>query len=264
VQKRINSYWSKRAEEFSANRLQDLKDETKSLWMDIIRDLVPDGNGMSALDVGTGAGFHAFVLADLGFAAWGVDFSLPMIEQAKQNADRLGYKTIPFCRMDAQALGFPDSCFDLVISRNVTWTLPDPQKAYAEWCRVLAPGGILINFDANYGQAFKRMDQDGKTSGEPAANQKTGKYRHQGRKMIRERNDIAARLYVCDLVRPQWDENILNKLGMTDITVNKDMGMRLLPEITDEDKRKGDRYQAPMFMISAIKDSYSVRKQQFH
>ena len=29
--------------------------------------------------------------------------------------------------------------------------LPDAQKAYKEWMRVLKPGGVLLNFDANYG-----------------------------------------------------------------------------------------------------------------
>ena len=53
--------------------------------------------------------------------------------------------------MDAENLYFADNTFDVVISRNLTWTLPNPQKAYSEWYRVLKPQGILLNFDADYG-----------------------------------------------------------------------------------------------------------------
>ena len=31
--------------------------------------------------------------------------------------------------MDAQALEFPDNTFDVVVSRNLTWNLPDPERA---------------------------------------------------------------------------------------------------------------------------------------
>ncbi|HCP71234.1 MAG TPA: class I SAM-dependent methyltransferase, partial [Clostridiales bacterium] len=40
---------------------------------------------------------------------------------------------IAFRHMDAQQLGFPDGTFDVVLSRNLTWTLPEPEKAYAQW-----------------------------------------------------------------------------------------------------------------------------------
>lgn len=36
------------------------------------------------------------------------------------------------------------------MTRNVTWNLHDPEKAYGHWTRVLAPGGLLLNFDANW------------------------------------------------------------------------------------------------------------------
>ena len=38
-----------------------------------------------------------------------------------------------------------------MISRNLTWTLPHVRHAYGEWVRVLKKGGVLLNFDANYG-----------------------------------------------------------------------------------------------------------------
>ena len=50
----------------------------------------------------------------------------------------------------ADALDFEDGLFDVVVSRNVTWNLPEPERGYAEWARVLRPGGLIINFDANW------------------------------------------------------------------------------------------------------------------
>lgn len=53
-----------------------------------------------------------------------------MIEQAKQSLTKLqqhDYK-INFQVMDAENLYFSDNTFDVVISRNLTWTLPNPQK----------------------------------------------------------------------------------------------------------------------------------------
>ena len=67
-----------------------------------------------------------------------------------------------FLVMDAEKLEFEDASFDMVISRNLTWTLPHAEEAYQEWKRVLKPGGILLNFDANYGN-----DDCSDTSGLP-------------------------------------------------------------------------------------------------
>ena len=40
--------------------------------------------------------------------------------------------------------------FDLIVSRNVIWNLEYPEEALAEWARVLAPGGRMVYFDANW------------------------------------------------------------------------------------------------------------------
>jgi len=51
---------------------------------------------------------------------------------------------------DAEALPFRSSCFDVVASRHLLWTLPDPGKALAEWMRVLRPGGRILAIDGNW------------------------------------------------------------------------------------------------------------------
>ena len=50
--------------------------------------------------------------------------------------------------------GSADNTFDMIVSRNVTWNLEHPDRAYYEWMRVLKPGGVLLNFDANWYHHF--------------------------------------------------------------------------------------------------------------
>ena len=54
---------------------------------------------------------------------------------------------INFETHDAEDLPFKDNTFDVIVSRNLLWTLPDPEKALTEWRRVLKPTGTLIVSD---------------------------------------------------------------------------------------------------------------------
>jgi ubiquinone/menaquinone biosynthesis C-methylase UbiE len=99
--------------------------------------------------MGTGPGFFAIVLAELGYKVTAYDANHEMLEQAKLNAKALAQQ-IKFDQGDAQEVIYADNSFDVVISRNLTWILPQPEIAYKEWCRVLKPHGLLINFDANW------------------------------------------------------------------------------------------------------------------
>ena len=54
--------------------------------------------------------------------------------------------------MDHVSIIHTDSGRPIVsLVRNLTWTLLRPEVAYAEWYRGLRPGGVLLNFDADYG-----------------------------------------------------------------------------------------------------------------
>ena len=86
----------------------------------------------------------------MGHEVTGTDLTPDMIRYARELAEeeKAGCQ---FLIMDGESLDFEDGTFDVVISRNLTWTLPDTARAYKEWLRVLKKGGILLNFDANYG-----------------------------------------------------------------------------------------------------------------
>ena len=48
------------------------------------------------------------------------------------------------------SLPFGADSFDVVFSRNLTWNLPEPKKAYQSWLSVLKSGGLMLVFDANW------------------------------------------------------------------------------------------------------------------
>lgn len=260
IQERINKYWSKRADEFSKCRLQDLAGDQGKVWARILQDNLPDKKGIRALDVGTGAGFFAFLLKNMGVSSVaGIDYSRAMIDNARSNAKTLGMEGIQFDVMDAQNLAFEDSSFDFIISRNVTWTLPDPERAYKEWCRVLAPGGILLNVDANYGKSFENMNPKVQADWMKKYYSSVS-YKHPALspEMIQERNDIAKSLYVCEIIRPQWDVDVLIKNGIQRIGLDTDIGSQIFSQVktkppAQRNRRKDYKKLAPLFMICAQK-----------
>jgi len=98
------------------------------------------------LDVGTGTGFIALLLAELGHQVTGVDFSAKMLEVARQKTAEF-LKTLKILEGDVERLPFDDHSFDGVTARYILWTLPDPEKAIREWIRLLKPGGGLVIID---------------------------------------------------------------------------------------------------------------------
>jgi len=97
------------------------------------------------LDVGTGTGFLSLSLAEIGHEVVGIDLAEGMISSARKLADDRGLD-LDLMVGDAESLDFDDDSFDVVVSRWVLWTLPDPEKAISEWMRVLKPGGRAYEF----------------------------------------------------------------------------------------------------------------------
>ena len=262
IQDTINDYWSERSDEFSGCRLKDLEGLQRKVWSEIIRELVPNGKGLRALDVGTGGGFYAVLLTDLGFEVTAIDYSQKMINNAISNSEKLGYKNIKFFKMDAQNLEFQNESFDFIISRNVTWTLPDPKRAYEEWCRVLKPKGKIMNFDANYGQGFKLSESRGETYKE-MQNWVPSSYNRamQSEELIRKRNDFAKQLYICNYVRPQWDVDVLLQNGISKITLDTEISNRVYVDVQyaegknkeEINKKRNFGSDSEMFMVYAVK-----------
>lgn len=256
IQEKIDAYWSKRADKFSECRVKDLEGYQREIWTKLIGEAFENCRGLKALDVGTGAGFYAFLLADLGFEVTAIDYSNNMIENARNNAKKLGYSNIKFLQMDAQNLIFEDESFDFIISRNVTWTLPDPKKAYEEWRRVLMPGGKIMNFDANYAQGFEFAEKEGLNYKE-MQNWVSSSYNRvmQSEELIHERNEYAKQLYISNCIRPQWDVDVLLKNGFSRITVDTEISSKVYVDLENKDKIQDKKFgsDSNMFMVYAVK-----------
>ena len=116
--------------------------------------------------------------------------------------------------MNAEQMTFADESFDVVVSRNLTWNLPHPEEAYNEWVRVLKPGGLLLNFDANWyaylfdDEAQAAYDRDRINSAEQGVwDQNVGEN-------FDVMEGIARRMPLSNIRRPAWDLTYLERIGL--------------------------------------------------
>ncbi len=140
----IRSYWNWRSSSFGHDSDKSVTIADK--WENIIKELASQAPGMRALDIGTGTGQLAVYLARSGYDVTGIDLADKMISRAKRYAASQKLN-IDFQTGDAEQLKYEDNSFDIVVSRNLLWTLPHPGKALKEWRRVLKPDGTLILCD---------------------------------------------------------------------------------------------------------------------
>jgi ubiquinone/menaquinone biosynthesis C-methylase UbiE len=98
-----------------------------------------------ALEIGAGTGYFTLNLMQDGVigAATCTDISPGMLETLEGNASALGLD-VETAACDAAELPFADESFDLVLGHAVLHHLPDLDRAFGEFHRVLAPGGTLF------------------------------------------------------------------------------------------------------------------------
>ena len=224
----IEQYWTRRASSYTEVVRKNLADGWDCKWADeLIRNFPKaEGRTLKVLDIGTGPGFYAIILASRGYDVTAVDLSEGMIEQAKHNAGSLAEK-IRFFKMDAQELSFPDNEFDVIVTRNLTWNLPDPVKAYGEWRRVLRDGGVMLNIDSNW---YAYLFDDEKKCEKLADRENVlnaGFEDHDSYDESWLMENISRTLPMGKLPRPQWDAVTLLDLGFKDVSADTTVSSKL-------------------------------------
>ena len=128
LQSRIDDYWDHRARIYDEAQHRGGRDAVdRDLWGRVWSAALPPAPAR-VLDLGTGSGHAAFVLASLGHEVTGLDFVLG----------------------DACAPEVEETDLDAVTSRYLMWTLREPVEALRRWRRLLRPGGVLAVVDSTW------------------------------------------------------------------------------------------------------------------
>lgn len=100
--------------------------------------------GDTVIDLGSGAGNDCFVARHETGAEGkviGIDFTEPMINRARINAEKLGFNNVEFRFGDIEEMPVSDDVADVMVSNCVLNLVPDKPKVFSEIFRVLKPGG---------------------------------------------------------------------------------------------------------------------------
>ena len=243
IKKIVTDYWTERAKSFFEQKQRELNSAKAGRWKEEIKKQLSkvsssESGDLKILDVGCGSAFFTVLLGWEGFEVTGIDLTEEMIANSDAMIRMNGPYKCPVraMTMDAEKLDFSDESFDVVISRNLTWTLPHPIDAYAQWHRVLKKGGLLLNFDAEYARGAHKLYEDDNLAHKDISIEMKDKC-----------HAIYHMLTISNLARPKWDKEILKKTGFSEIFIDEDFCERIYSE--------RDEFYIPdrMFMISAVK-----------
>jgi len=247
-------YWNKRAKGYSEVNKEELLGVQRKNWSQFLTEQIDvhfanrDRSTISILDVGAGPGFISIILSEAGYKVTAFDFSHAMLDEARNNAGCFSPK-IEFVQGDAERLPFAKESFDVIFSRNLTWNLSHPDKAYRVWTSTLKKGGLLLVFDANW-YAYLLDDEKLKAYNKDRENVKRSSFEDYN---IGENFDqmekIAYNMPLTKCKRPGWDVDFLNRLEIGHVESIEDIGKRLYSE-----KELVNYNSTPLFMVKLEKN----------
>lgn len=148
LQDALNDYWTRRAPSYDADQTATHRaTDDREVWTGVWAEALP-APPARVVDVGTGSGYVAWLLHDLGHDVVGFDAAPGMIERAEAHrAERPGGWGPLFLLGDALEPPLGHHCADAVTARYVLWTMREPDAALRAWRELLRPGGTLVIVD---------------------------------------------------------------------------------------------------------------------
>lgn len=241
----IRDYWSTRAATFDLSPGHEIfGDDERAAWHTLIERHLGAGAGRHALDLASGTGVISRLLCERGFTVTGLDFAEPMLERAKAKAKARGLAA-KYVMGDAENTLLLDGSYDVIMTRHLVWTLPDPASAFADWIRVLKPGGRILIVDADMtartlrSKLFRRAAAFLKRFGQPAMTHGVDRERH---------NRIMAQVHFSGGARAEDVAALLRDAGFENILIDRDFAPirraqgRHMPLHQRIDRASQDRY----------------------
>ncbi|MER6172453.1 class I SAM-dependent methyltransferase [Streptosporangium sp. NPDC001681] len=155
----IASFWDAFAASFDEEADHGLRDpEVKAAWGERLRSWIPPSPA-DVLDLGCGTGSLSLVLAEQGHRPVGVDLAPLMVEQARRKLTAAGFDALMMVGDASNPPAQAGTSFDVILSRHLLWTLPDPQEALRRWIGLLRPGGRLVLIEGRWATAEPGEEQ---------------------------------------------------------------------------------------------------------
>lgn len=151
----IAAYWDAAAPDFDDEPDHGLRAaETRAAWTALLTAWLPP-RPVDVLDVGCGTGSLSELVAGAGHRVTGVDLAPRMVRAARAKLAAAG---LPgrFLVGDATEPPTGQEKFDVLLSRHLVWTLPDPHAALRAWTARLRPGGLLVLVEGRWREAGQR------------------------------------------------------------------------------------------------------------
>lgn len=146
LKEEIRAYWSGRAASFDQQVGHAIKSDAElAAFQSLLRQSF-GAHPRQVLDLACGTGEITRALLSLGHEVTAIDFSEEMLARARaKHGDKAR-----ILAGDAERLLDDDQSYDALVTRHLVWTLTDPEAAFAEWFRVLRPGGRLLVIDGDW------------------------------------------------------------------------------------------------------------------
>jgi 2-polyprenyl-3-methyl-5-hydroxy-6-metoxy-1,4-benzoquinol methylase/DNA-binding transcriptional ArsR family regulator len=147
TKKRLIEFWDRYSEQQAEYTKSSL--ETNGWVAAKMQLLCPNMKNMKIADIGTGAGFMAISLAELGHTVIATDISEKMLEVAGSIAAERNL-SIEFVKDDIEDTKLPKGAFDIVVLRDVVYNVTNLEKVAYNIVELIRPGGYLMIADGNY------------------------------------------------------------------------------------------------------------------